>query len=123
MAQVAVGNDSRIYRVDLLSGHNNDRGAFNITGLKQFLVDHQQKMLADAGCMFLAISHYLKVIPITCWSPQRLTRTESGLVKNWEVARDRFIGSPEIQALALLAVYQLTAQKLNSFPLRPSQEQ
>jgi hypothetical protein len=36
------------------------------------------------------------------------------LVKNWKVAWDRFIGSPEIQALALLAVYQLTAQKLNS---------
>lgn len=47
-----------------------------------------------------------------------VVETVIGLVKNWEVARDRFIGAPELQALALLAVYQLTAQRLKDFPLR-----
>jgi len=30
-----------MYQADVLTGHNNDQGALEITGLKQFLIRHQ----------------------------------------------------------------------------------
>jgi hypothetical protein len=57
LAQIVVGHDSRIYQVNLLQGHNNDSGAFGLSGLKEKLANshtdtraqHRIKLVADAG--------------------------------------------------------------------------
>lgn len=49
MAQVVVGLDSRIYQVNLLTGHNNDQGAFSISGVRHFIEENNIKLLADGG--------------------------------------------------------------------------
>lgn len=134
LAQVVVGHDSRIYQVDLMTGHNNDRGAFDISGLKAFLVSNNEKLLADSGmCQYNCVptlsgySHHLLVTPEKSQNQQwqntqkglrAVVETVIGLVKNWEVARDRFRGHPELHALALRIVYQLTAVRLLQSPLR-----
>jgi hypothetical protein len=49
LGQVVCGLEGQIYQVDLLSGHNNDAGALIITNMKEFLVTHQIKLLADSS--------------------------------------------------------------------------
>ena len=51
-------------------------------------------------------------------STRAVVETVIGLVKHWEVAHVVFRGAPETQALALMIVYQLTALKLLSHPIR-----
>jgi hypothetical protein len=41
-----------------------------------------------------------------------------GNIKNWAVAKQVFRGTPEMQTMALLVVYQLSARKLKQAPLR-----
>jgi hypothetical protein len=52
MAQIVVGHNSQIFQVNLLKGHNNDPGALELTGLKDFLVGEDVKLLADGGVTF-----------------------------------------------------------------------
>jgi hypothetical protein len=135
MAQVVVGPDSHIYQVNFLTGHNNDAGAFKITGLNASLFTKKVKLLADGGSLLCSnlltyhqgYSHCTLVTPDQlkgkAWnntqkSNRAIVETVFGQVKNWEVARNVFRGAPEIQTLALLVVYQLTAQKLRDSPLR-----
>jgi hypothetical protein len=40
-------------QVDFLLGHNNDQGAFNLSGLRKFLEENNIRLLADGGiCNF-----------------------------------------------------------------------
>jgi hypothetical protein len=39
-------------------------------------------------------------------------------MKNWAIAKHVFRGAPEMQTMALLVVYQLSARKLARAPLR-----
>jgi hypothetical protein len=48
LGQLVTGLNGEIYQVDLLCGHNNDPGAFEISSLKKFLVTHQIKLLSDS---------------------------------------------------------------------------
>jgi hypothetical protein len=41
-----------------------------------------------------------------------------GNIKTWEVAKLVYRGSPEMQTMALMVVYQLVAEKLAVAPLR-----
>jgi hypothetical protein len=41
-----------------------------------------------------------------------------GNIKTWEVAKLVYCGSPEMQTIALMVVYQLVAEKLAVAPLR-----
>ncbi len=49
MAQLVVGSNSHIYQVNFLTGHNNDAGAFKITGMNRWLQQEKVKLLADGG--------------------------------------------------------------------------
>lgn len=49
---------------------------------------------------------------------QSVVETVIGLVKKWEVASVKYRGEPENPALALIIVYQLTAQRLILVPIR-----
>jgi hypothetical protein len=47
-----------------------------------------------------------------------IVETVIGNVKNWAIAKHVFRGAPEMQTMALLVVYQLSARKLARAPLR-----
>ena len=47
-----------------------------------------------------------------------IVETVIGNVKNWGVAKSVFRGTPEMQTMGLLVVYQLAARKLSNSPLR-----
>ena len=116
------GLNGVLYQVDLLTGHNNDAGALVITGLKSLLVKTQMKLLGDLG-----YSHNSIITPDP-FQPQQwrniqkglrpVVETVIGLVKNWRVTSDTFRGYPELQAMAVMVCYQLTAIRLKDFPLR-----
>lgn len=52
LAQVIVGYDSTIFQVTLHTGHNNDPGAFNISGVRSFVEEQKKMLLADGGTFF-----------------------------------------------------------------------
>jgi hypothetical protein len=65
LAQVVISHDSQpsgcsliiittnFSQVDFLLGHNNDQGAFNLSGLRKFLEENNIRLLADGGiCNF-----------------------------------------------------------------------
>lgn len=136
LGQVICCIDGRLYQVDLLTGHNNDsgkslqivfsfltfKGALILTGMKQYLLKHKIKLLADAGysfCMLVTPDH---------GSPRKwnnfqkgmrsVVETTIGLVKFFAVTNDKFLGSPELHTMAVHVCYQLTAMRLKEFPLR-----
>jgi hypothetical protein len=122
LSQVVCGLEGRLYQVDLLTGHNNDSGAFNITGLKSFLIQNQIRLLADSG-----YSHHLLETPNDLQPKstnmyqkglRSIVEAVIGLVKNWRITSTVFRGSPEFQTVAVLTCFQLTAMRLNHSPLR-----
>jgi hypothetical protein len=127
MAQVIVGLDGKIYETTLLMGHNNDAGAFNLTGVREFIEQHQIRLLADLG-----YSHYLLVTPEK-YMPQNWKNKQKalrsivevviGFVKNWRVTAEDFFGSSELQSMALMICYQLTAKRLKKSPIRETPTQ
>jgi len=124
LAQVVVpleGND--IYDVQLLQGHNNDQGALHITQMDNFISEHQIKMIGDLGYWHARIvtpePSYPSAWRKTQMALRSVVETVIGLVKNWGIAGSVFRGSPELQALAVMVAYQLTAIRLKELPLRP----
>ena len=121
MAQVICGHDSRIFQVNLLTGHNNDAGAYNLTGVREYLVQRNLKLCADGG-----YSHHCLETPAvslgSAWNKKQkaarsLVETVIGMVKHWEVTNIVFRGAPEYQTLAVLLCYQLTAMRLLECPI------
>lgn len=49
LLQLICGLDGTIFSIEFLKGHNNDKGAFNKTGVGGFLERNDLYMLADAG--------------------------------------------------------------------------
>jgi hypothetical protein len=49
LAQVIVGLDSQMYQVTLHMGHNNDPGAWNISGVRSYVELRNVKLSADGG--------------------------------------------------------------------------
>lgn len=122
-AQVVVGLSGIIYSVHLGLGHNNDKGMLKLTGLKDFLLRHNVKFLADRG-----YSHPNLVTPDERRSKEwnntqkglrSVVETVQGLAQNWGVARERFVMSPELQEVALMIVYYFLQMRLQEYPLRP----
>jgi hypothetical protein len=56
LAQVIVGYDYTIFQVTLHMGHNNDPGAFNISGVCSFVEEQNTKLLADGGTFFCSFT-------------------------------------------------------------------
>lgn len=111
-----------IYDVCFLLGHNNDQGAFLISGMKEMVEREKIFLLTDGG-----YSHHRLISPDKCkcsnWkntqqSLRSVVETVIGLVKTYGVAGGVFRGSPELHELALMTVYQITNMMLKVYPLR-----
>jgi len=103
-------------------GHNNDKGMYRLTGMRDFLIEAGYKLLADRG-----YSHSSLVTPdnqrSSQWNNQQkalrsVVETVIGLVRTWSVTDYTFRQSPELQELALLICYKLLAHSLAEYPLR-----
>ena len=121
-AQVVCSLRGEIYNVQLLQGHNNDQGCFNITKVKQLLEALQLHWLADNG-----YSHHRLVVPDDSQAPswnhkqkglRSIVEVVIGLAKTNRIAAEVFTLSPEKQALVLMVIYQLTNMSLKRYPLR-----
>ena len=123
-AQVVCALSGPFYNIQLLLGHNNDQGSFNITGMKRMLEELGLYWAADSG-----YSHHCLVCPdderSAIWNQKQkslwsVVETVIGLVKVFRIATEVFRLSPEKQELALICVYQLTNLSLLEYPLRPN---
>jgi len=121
-SQVVVSLEGRILHVALGLGHNNDKGMFNLTGMKEFLLQNGIRLLADRG-----YSHITLVIPDDLngkeWNNAQkglrsIAEVVIGLAKNWAVAGGKFRQGPEFHELCLMVVYNLLQQNLSTYPLR-----
>jgi len=117
-AQIVVTLTGRILSVHFLTGHNNDQGMFNRT-IKSRVELENIIGLGDRG-----YSHALLVTPddVDC-SLQHLQAAFRaiveiivGMVKNWEYAAGKVSHPPEIQALGLKVVYEVTDMIVKQFP-------
>jgi hypothetical protein len=92
-----------MYQVTLHTGHNNDPGAWNISGVCSYVELHNIKLLADGStslfklCMLtmLEYSHYCLITPdlgqSRAWNNEQkahrsIVETVIGNVKNWAIA-------------------------------------
>ena len=99
-AQVVCSYSGEIISIILGLGHNNDQGMFNITGMKQILLNENRKLLANRG-----YSHHLLVTPndrnSTEWNNMQkgmrsVVEVAIGMTENFRVAGERFHQSPEL---------------------------
>jgi hypothetical protein len=135
LAQVIIGLDSQMYQVTLHTGHNNDPGAWNISGVHSYVelatsnswLTEVPPFLNYARSPMLGYSHYCLITPdlgqSRAWNNEQkahrsIVETVIGNVKNWAIAKHVFRGAPEMQTMALLVVYQLSARKLARAPLK-----
>jgi hypothetical protein len=115
---------SQIYDVALGLGHNNDSGMAILTGLKEGLIQHQVKVIADGG--------YGAMYAVTPTDqPDRNWRAKHAALRsviervNSRTASfaascintGKFRGPPELQATALMCVYHLVQHSFKNAPL------
>lgn len=90
--------------------------------MKEFIEQQQINILRDGG-----YHHHRIISPDeskeidwnqTQKSLRSVVETAIGLTKNYQVAGGKFLGTPELQQLGLLAIYQLTNIMLKAYPLR-----
>lgn len=110
----------RILFVDLGKGHNNDQGMFSLTGLKEYLEQHNIKILGDGG-----YSHYLIVKPdddrSLAWnnlqkSLRSVVEIVLGLTKGWDFAESRVRVSTGLQEVILMNIFNFVAEKMQMYP-------
>jgi len=126
-AQVVTSLDGTIIHVALGLGHNNDRGMFVLTGMKEYITERGIKLLADRG-----YSYTLLVTPdddnkdVKWNNIQKTLRSiveiVIGLAKNYATAASKFRMGPELQELVLMIVYYLVQLNLLSAPLRTPEQ-
>jgi len=117
-AQVVVALNGEILAVHLAKGHNNDQGLFNIT-VRKIIEQDNVVGLADRG-----YTHNLLVSPDDVESSLRVLQSGTrtiveiviGMAKVWEYAAGRVSHPPELQALGLRVIYELTNMLLLQFP-------
>ncbi len=121
-AQVLVDMTGVILHVNLGLGHNNDKGMFLLTKMKEFMRAMGVHWLADSGYSFEFL-----VTPdpnkSKIWNDQQkalrsVVEVSIGMVKLFAFAAQRVQVTPEVQELGLLTCYQLTNIQLKRFPLR-----
>jgi hypothetical protein len=125
-AQVITDLRGRLLDLEIVLGHNNDQGAFNLTGTGDRLIAEDVRLLADGG-----YRHTQLVTPDTnaseAWTSththlRSVVEHTIGMAKTWAAAALPFKQIPPIQAPALMAVYNLTNMKIKQAPLRPEYE-
>ncbi len=123
LAQVVCNMRGQLMDVQLLKGHNNDQGAFNLTGTNLFLDENNVQMLADGGYRHpMLVTPQHDDMPVAWNREQSATRSvverTIGYVKGYAAAVLPFKQLPAIQTAALLAIYQLSNINLKQFPLQ-----
>ena len=120
--KVICGHDGTVFQIDLLTGHNNDAGALNITNMKEFLSEHNIKLLADLGYSRHTLVTPSVGNPVEWQNTQKglraVVETVIGMAKFFSVASDTFRGFPELHAIGVMVVWQLVAIRLKEYPLR-----
>jgi hypothetical protein len=120
--QLVTSLNGVIFEAKVLLGHNNDKGALNITGTKQFMEDKNLYWLADGG-----YSYHRLIRPndteSDSWNNEQkslrsIVEVVAGMAKNWRVMDEKFRPRPELQELIIMIVYNLTNMYLKKFPLR-----
>ena len=112
-AELVTTHEGDIIQVSLGPGHMNDQGMLAVW-TEDLLERKKWKLLADLGYRndkLLVIPNEKKGIE---WnnrhaSTRSVVEQVFSLVKGWKVSSQKFRQSPEIQEMALLAVYQLVA--------------
>jgi len=122
LAQVVTDMSGRILNVSFFRGHNNDQGAYNLSGLADFLRGQEIRLLADGGYHDSQLVTPQANRPKAWNQQQRQLRatveTAIGVTKTWEIVSNRFVGSVAKQVMALTVVYNLSAWRLLLYPLR-----
>jgi hypothetical protein len=123
-AQIIVPLDgSKIFSIHLGPGHNNDKGMYIMSGMKQFLVDNRLMLLADGGyghkeTLITPDENKNKRWRLNQQSMRSVVETVIGLVHTWEAATSKFQSTPELQQVALMCIYELVNQfRLHVRPL------
>lgn len=123
LGKIVCALDGRIVSVHIARGHNNDQGMYIITGMKQLLEKKNVYLLADRG-----YSHVRCVTPITI-SPEyqeehaayrAIVENLNSLTSLWGVAANRCRQRPEIQEIALMSTWYLTALFVSSSTYPPT---
>lgn len=123
-AQVIVDLTEVFLHVHLGLGHNNDKGMFILTKMKEFMHTMGVKWLADSGYSF-----ELLVTPdpnqSKSWNDMQkalrsVVEVSIGMVKLYAFAAERVQVTPEVQELGILVCYQLTNIRMKRFPVRPA---
>eukprot|EP01089_Gocevia_fonbrunei_P020344 TRINITY_DN7564_c0_g1_i3.p1 TRINITY_DN7564_c0_g1~~TRINITY_DN7564_c0_g1_i3.p1 ORF type:complete len:101 (-),score=18.38 TRINITY_DN7564_c0_g1_i3:25-327(-) len=95
---------------------------YNLSGMKFMMRGNKVYLLADGGYS----DKESLVVPDKSKSPQwndkqktqrSVVETVIGLVHNWEIATEKFKGSPELQELVLLIIYEFVNMRLALYPL------
>jgi len=114
--------DGIIYDVKLLLGHNNDQGAFWLTGMRDTIMQENILLLADSG---YSSSHLVtpddeksRTWNHTQKGLRSVVEVAIGMVQHYVLAAERVSQNPELHALAVMCCYQLTNMNLKLFPLR-----
>jgi len=110
---------SEIYAVDLGVGRSNYKAMYVQTGLKQFNNAQDLKMLADGGYSdkeSLVVSDENKG---SKWNMNQeslhsIAESVIGVIQCWGIANSKFRGSPELQEMCLLIVYELANRQLKN---------
>jgi len=116
---------SQIYSITLAKGHNNDVGLYKLSKVKKFLRLQHYSVLGDKGYPRLHNTIIgLDPTKTALWNHQHkslrgIVEIVIGQVHNWQVATRVFRGTPELQEIALLIVYELVNWQLKQFPLHP----
>lgn len=113
-AQVVITLTGEIISVHFVAGHNNDQGVFNIT-LKERIEQLNIMGITDRG-----YSHFLLIsandLPLDLQATQAAQRAMNeiviGLSKLWEYAAGKVAHPPEMQALGLRIIYEITNLRL-----------
>jgi len=113
---------SRIVCYDLLRGHNNDQGVFNISGLRDLVESEGKRLLGDGGYQHGFIVTQ-KDVPFsqrpTLQFLRGIVEIIFGLVHSFQAATTRFRESVGFQVECLIAIYELIGWRLRVSPIRP----
>jgi hypothetical protein len=123
-AQCVVDLTGVFLHVHLGLGHNNDKGMFILTKMKEFMRMMGVRWLGDSG-----YSYELLITPdpnkSKAWNDMQkgmrsIVEVSIGMVKLYAFTAERVQVAPEIHELGILTCYKLTNLRLKAFPLRPA---
>jgi hypothetical protein len=121
-AQVVVGLQGEVWDVKLVAGHNNDQGALHLTGMSDLLAEKELYLAGDGGYSHPHIitmdEHNSPRFNYMISSLRSVVESVNGYSKTYMVAAEVSALSPELHAVALMCIWELTAYHLKKLPLR-----